>query len=64
MNQDNEDEGGLDIDKNLPISKPSGETYNGLLKINEIYTRQFSRLIKNDAKFKIKTMLPLSLIHI
>ena len=58
MNQDNEDEGGLDIDKNLPISKPSGETYNGLLKINEIYTRQFSRLIKNDAKFKIKTMLP------
>ena len=55
---DNEYEEGNDIDKNLPISQPSGQNYQGLLKINEIYTRQLSKLTKNDIKFKTKTTLP------
>ena len=55
---DDEYEEGNDIDKNLPISQPSGQNYQGLLKINEIYTRQLSKLTKNDIKFKTKTTLP------
>lgn len=55
---DDEYEEGNDIEKNLPISQPSGQTYQGLLKINEIYTRQLSKLSKNDIKFKTKTTLP------
>ena len=55
---DDEYEEENDIEKNLPISQPSGQTYQGLLKINEIYTRQLSKLSKNDIKFKTKTTLP------
>ena len=55
---DDEYEEGNDIEKNLPISQPSGQTYQGLLKINEIYTKQLSKLSKNDIKFKTKTTLP------
>ena len=55
---DDEYEERNDIDKNLPISQPSGQNYQGLLKINEIYTRQLSKLTKNDIKFKTKTTLP------
>ena len=55
---EDEYEEGNDIEKNLPISQPSGQTYQGLLKINEIYTRQLSKLSKNDIKFKTKTTLP------
>ena len=54
---DDEYEEGNDIEKNLPISQPSGQTYQGLLKINEIYTKQLSKLSKNDIKFKTKTTL-------
>ena len=58
MNADIEEEEEADIEKNLPISQYSGQNYNGLLKINEIYTRQLSKLIKDDVRFKIKTSLP------
>ena len=58
MNADIEEEEEADIEKNLPISQFSGQNYNGLLKINEIYTRQLSKLIKDDVRFKIKTSLP------
>ena len=57
-NDENEEEELSDMDKNLPISQPSGQNYQGLFKINEIYTRQLSKLSKNDAKFKTKTSLP------
>ena len=57
-NDENEEEEPSDFEKNLPISQPSGQNYQGLLKINEIYTRQLSKLSKNDARFKIKTSLP------
>ena len=57
-NDENEEEEPSDVDKNLPISQPSGQNYQGLFKINEIYTRQLSKLSKNDAKFKTKTSLP------
>ena len=57
-NDENEEEEPSDVDKNLPISQPSGQNYQGLLKINEIYTRQLSKLSKNDARFKTKTSLP------
>lgn len=55
---DDEYEEGKDIENNLPISQPSGQSFQGLLKINEIYTRQLSKLSKNDIKFKTKTSLP------
>ena len=55
---DDEYEERNDIDKNLSISQPSGQNYQGLLTINEIYTRQLSKLTKNDIKFKTKTTLP------
>jgi tetratricopeptide (TPR) repeat protein len=58
MNADNEEEEDFDVEKNLPISQFSGQNYNGLLKVNEIYTRQLSKLIKDDVRFKFKTSLP------
>ena len=57
-NDENEEDEPSDMEKNLPISQPSGQNYQGLLKINEIYTRQLSKLSKNDARFKTKTSLP------
>lgn len=53
-----EEEEIIDVDKNLPISRPSGLNYQGLLKINEIYTRQLSKLSKNNARFKTNVSLP------
>ena len=58
MNDENEDEEANEIEKSLPISQISGQNYQGLLKINEIYARQLSKLNKNDARFKTKTSLP------
>ena len=56
--EDEEEEEIIDVDKNLPISRPSGLNYQGLLKINEIYTRQLSKLSKNNARFKTNVSLP------
>ena len=58
MNDENEEEEVNDIEKSLPISQISGQNYQGLLKINEIYTKQLSKLNKNDERFKTKTSLP------
>ena len=44
--------------QNLPISQPSGQNFQGLYKINEIYTKQLSNLKKNNDKMKKRTVLP------
>ena len=55
---DEEEEEMVDVNKNLPISRQSGLNYQGLLNINEIYTRQLSKLSKNNERFKTKVSLP------
>ena len=55
---EDEEEDQNDIERNLPLSQPSGQNYQGLLKINEIYTRQLSKLNKNNERFKNKVSLP------
>ena len=49
---DEEEEEMVDVNKNLPISRQSGLNYQELLNINEIYTRQLSKLSKNNDRLK------------
>ena len=55
---DEEEEEMVDVNKNLPIPRQSGLNCQGLLNINEIYTRQLSKLSKNNDRFKQKVSLP------
>jgi len=48
---------GNDIDINLPISKVSGQDYIGLLKINEIYILQLTKIFSGNNRYK-KNILP------
>ena len=56
--EEDEEEEIIDADKNLPASRISGLKYQELLKVNEIYTRQLSKLSKNNDRFKTKISLP------
>lgn len=49
----NDDEG-IQIESNLPISQPSGENYQGLVKINQIYLDQLLILDDNNNNNYIK----------
>lgn len=40
------------MEMNLPISNPSGQEYFGLLKINEVYLQQLSKLISENNRYK------------
>ena len=48
---------GNDFDINLPISKVSGQDYIGLLKINEIYILQLTKIFSGNNRYK-KNILP------
>ena len=48
---------GNDFDINLPISKVSGQNYIGLLKINEIYILQLTKIFSGNNRYK-KNILP------
>ena len=48
---------GNDFDINLPISKVSGQDYIGLLKINEIYILQLTKIFSGKNRYK-KNILP------
>ena len=46
----------LEID--LPISNPSGQDYLGLLKINEAYNQQLTKLFSENFRYKNNASLP------
>lgn len=46
------------MEMNLPISNPSGQEYFGLLKINEVYLQQLSKLISENNRYKKNKLLP------
>ena len=48
---------GNDFDINLPISNVSGQDYIGLLKINEIYILQLTKIFSGNNRYK-KNILP------
>ena len=47
------------LEMNMPISKPSGQDYFGLLRINEIYIKQLNKLFSENNRYKKNTLLPL-----
>ena len=52
---DEEEEGVSELESNPPISQPSGQSYQGLLRINKIYANQLMNLASNNNKiFKSK----------
>ena len=46
------------IEMNLPISKESGQDYLGLIKINEIYIQQLTKLISENNRYKKNELMP------
>ena len=46
------------LEMNMPISKPSGQDYFGLLRINEIYIKQLNKLFSENNRYKKNTLLP------
>ena len=51
-NEEDEEE----VEYNLPKSKPSGLEFKDLYKNNQIYSRQLSKLLSNDNRFKSKVL--------
>ena len=47
-----------DFDMNLPISKVSGQDFIGLLKINELYIIQLTKLFSGNNRYKNNALLP------
>ena len=47
-----------DTPKNLPISDSSGLTFNKLLKINQIYVKQLTKILDGNAYYKDAVILP------
>ena len=46
------------LEMNLPISNPSGRDFLGLLKINEVYNQQLSKLFSENLRYKKDALLP------
>ena len=40
------------MEMNLPISKESGQDYIGLIKINEMYIQQLTKLFSENNRYK------------
>ena len=57
-NYDYEDFERKQMQMNLPISKLSGQDYLGLLKINEIYLQQLTKLSTENLRYKKNVSLP------
>ena len=57
-NYDYEDFERKQMQINLPISKLSGQDYLGLLKINEIYLQQLTKLSTENLRYKKNASLP------
>lgn len=54
-----DDDEGVEYDNRLPVSQQSGQSYQGLLKINQIYATQLSKITQSvNAKNKKKLSLP------
>jgi hypothetical protein len=46
------------LEMNLPISNPSGQDYLGLLKINDVYIQQLTKLFSENPRFKKNVLVP------
>ena len=46
------------LEMTMPISKPSGQDYFGLLKINEIYIQQLTKLFSENNRYKKNVFIP------
>ena len=46
------------MEMNLPISKESGQDYIGLIKINEMYIQQLTKLFSENNRYKKNELLP------
>jgi hypothetical protein len=59
MYAEEDDDEGVEYDNRLPVSQQSGQSYQGLLKINQIYATQLSKITQSaNAKNKKKISLP------
>ena len=46
------------LEMNMPLSKPSGQDYLGLLRINEIYIQQLTKLFSENNRYRNNSYLP------
>ena len=46
------------LEMNLPLSNPSGQDYLGLLKINDVYIQQLTKLFSENLRYKKTALLP------
>ena len=62
MYAEEDDDEGVEYDNRLPVSQQSGQSYQGLLKINQIYATQLSKITqsanaKNKKKYLCQIMI-------